>query len=204
MSALRLHRIIPVSRAEGPGSRFVIWVQGCSIRCPDCAVPWTWNADGGFSRSVESLAEEILATPDIEGLTVLGGEPFDQAAPLAELASRLRPSGLSVMIFTGYELDFLQRSGREDWNALLARTDLLVDGPFIASKASTERPWIGSSNQRFRFLTDRYADRRERLSEHPNRIEIRLSPDGRLSLNGMASPELWNDLVRWLHDPFGG
>ncbi len=191
-SRLRVHRIIPSSRAEGPGSRFVIWVQGCSRGCPGCAVPWTWPEEGGSWYDIDALAEQVLDVPEIEGITFLGGEPFEQAAPLARLGKRLRESGLSVLTFTGYEFAELRAADRDDWNALIAVSDILIDGPFVESVASTERPWVGSSNQRFYFLTSRYA---ENILATPNRIEIRLQPDGSVALNGLASGEVWNRLV---------
>ncbi len=82
---------------------------------------------------------------DIEGLTLLGGEPFDQAGPLAALAEAVRAGGQSVMTFTGHVLEDLRAAGREDWDRLLAATDLLVDGPYLA-----ERPGAAPAVDRFR------------------------------------------------------
>ena len=102
MTPLRVHRLLDATDAEGPGRRACVWVQGCSIRCHGCFNPHTWNTRGGTVRHVAELAEAIGAVPDIEGLTLLGGEPFDQPAACAELAERAQGLGLSVMTFTGY------------------------------------------------------------------------------------------------------
>src|SRR5947209_16431848 len=126
---LRLHRFLPQTRAEGPGLRACIWVQGCPIRCPGCAVPWTWPEEGGEIVDAEEIARHIVTGPPVEGVTFLGGEPFAQAAALAELAGSVRRHGLSIMTFTGYTIEAIRRSQREDWRALLSVTDLLVDGP---------------------------------------------------------------------------
>jgi len=69
--------------------RACITVQGCPIRCPGCAVPWTWNTDGGFEVEVEELATRVMEGPPVEGITLIGGEPFAQAMACAELAGTL-------------------------------------------------------------------------------------------------------------------
>jgi len=64
--------------------------------------------------------------------------------------------GLSVVTFTGYEHSHLVAARREDWNASLAVTDLLLAGPFLEDQKDFSRPWVGSRNQEFVFLTDHY------------------------------------------------
>lgn len=184
---LRIHRFVPFTRAEGPGERACLWVQGCPIRCAGCAVPWTWDADAGEWMDVGALAEHILGGPPVEGVTFLGGEPFEQAAGLAELGGILRGAGLSVLTFSGYTLEKIRRAGRADWDALLGVTDLLIDGPFVRGRLDLSRPWVGSSNQRYHFLTDRYRHLEPELSSIPQRLEVRVHPDGRLEINGMIT-----------------
>ncbi|WP_338552775.1 4Fe-4S single cluster domain-containing protein [Paenibacillus sp. KS-LC4] len=183
---LRVHRFLPSTAVEGPGIRACLQVQGCPIHCPGCAVPFTWPEDGGMTMEVEQLAEQILNGPEVEGITFLGGEPFEQAGELARLARILRASGLSVMTFTGYLVENLRSAGRADWLELLAATDLLIDGPFERERLDTSRPWVGSANQRYHFLTDRYLDLKESLTDIPNRLEVRITPDGRVMINGLA------------------
>lgn len=183
---LRVHRLLLSTAVEGPGIRACLQVQGCPIHCPGCAVPFTWPEDGGMTMEVEQLAAQILNGPKVEGITFLGGEPFEQAGELARLARILRASGLSVMTFTGYLLENLRSAGRADWLELLAVTDLLIDGPFMRERLDTSRPWVGSANQRYHFLTDRYIDLKEKLTDIPNRLEVRITPDGRVMINGLA------------------
>ncbi len=185
---LRIDRFLPRTRVEGPGERACIWVQGCSIRCPGCAVPWTWPRDGGTERAVEELAETIINGPAIEGVTFMGGEPFEQAEALAALAARVRRVGLSIVTFSGYEFDVIQRSMDAGWRRLVASTDLLIAGPYVGEKATLARPWIGSSNQTYHFLTPRYRNLEDRLGEFEfqNAIEIRVRPGGEVFINGMA------------------
>ena len=184
---LRVGARVPVTRAEGPGSRFALWVAGCSIRCPGCCNPHLFEAGGGEPFRVRDLLAEMAAVrAEIEGLTVLGGEPFDQAAGVARLAEGAQALGLSVMVFTGFTMEELR--AREDAGvlAVLAATDVLVDGPYEAAQPERRRRWVGSRNQRFHYLTDRYTAAIEDASaEDPLReVEIRIAPDGRVQSNG--------------------
>jgi anaerobic ribonucleoside-triphosphate reductase activating protein len=199
-------RFLPATVAEGPGRRAALWVQGCSIRCPGCFNPHSWAAGGGESVHWAELAEgvrEAAADHGIEGLTLLGGEPFDQAGPRAVLAEAVRAEGLSVMTFTGHVLEGLQSAGRDDWDRLLAATDLLVDGPYIAARPERRRPWVGSDNQRFWFLTDRYAHLAAELDAVPNRLEIRISRSGEVAVNGFAPVATLEDLLTDTAGPRG-
>lgn len=197
---LSLHQFIPFTRVEGPGERVCIQVQGCPIRCSGCAVPFTWSTKGGYDVTVSELFQRIIEGPMVEGITFLGGEPFEQAASLAELGARLKEKGLSVMTFSGYLLEDIRKANRKDWNDLLSVTDLMIDGPFIKEQRDLSRPWVGSANQRYHFLTDRYLHLKEELMSKPNRLEVRLKPDGRVFANGMATIEdlegLFQDLVK--------
>ena len=197
-AVVRVLRFLPDTVAEGPGRRAALWVQGCSIRCPGCFNPHSWPAAGGELIPWPVLADRVLAATaanEIEGLTLLGGEPFDQAGPLAALAEVVRAAGLSVMTFTGHVLEDLRAAGREDWDRLLAATDLLVDGPYLAERPERTRPWIGSDNQRFWFLTDRYVHLRAGLGAIPNRLEVRIARSGQVAVNGFATVATLEDLL---------
>jgi len=138
---------------------------------------------------VQELFETVRELTTIEGISFLGGEPFTQAGPLAQLAGLCRSVGLSVVTFSGYSWDSLRKSSRSDWKELLDETDLLLAGPFLKSKTDLSRPWVGSENQEFVFLTERYRDLGSILHRLPNRIEAHVSEDGGFSLNGMALSE---------------
>jgi len=183
---LRIFQFIPRTEVEGPGVRACIQVQGCPIQCTDCGVPQTWSTKGGRIIDTKGLVNQILTGPSISGITFLGGEPFVQAAALADVGRQVKEHGLSVVTFTGYVLEDLQRANRDDFNELLAVTDLLIDGPFQKEKVDFSRPWVGSNNQRYHFLTDRYLHLESTLASIPNRIEVRLKPDGRILINGLT------------------
>lgn len=195
MTTLRVSRIEPATRAEGPGTRWAIWAQGCSIGCAGCCNPHTWDSSAGTAFAVADLIDEMLAAP-VEGITLLGGEPFDQPDGMATLAQAARRAGLGVMTFTGYRLEVLRRASRPGWASLLAATDLLVDGPYLQDRRDTIRPWAGSSNQRFVHLTDRY--RSLSFEAGGDRVEVRIRRDGAVAINGWPEGPLISALEELL------
>jgi anaerobic ribonucleoside-triphosphate reductase activating protein len=175
---LNLARTLPRSAANGPGERFVLWVQGCPLACPGCWNADTWAFERRDLRSVEDLTAVILATEGIEGVTFTGGEPFAQARPLTALAERVRAAGLSVFVFTGYNLEELTRP---EHLALLAVTDVVVAGRYVEAERAGGLVWRGSANQRVHFLSGRYgpAD-----MEEVGEVELHLGVDGTVTVTG--------------------
>jgi anaerobic ribonucleoside-triphosphate reductase activating protein len=183
MSTLRVAAIVDDTEAEGPGRRWAIWLQGCSIRCPGCCNPEMFDERRGREHAVDDLVAQIAASP-AEGITLLGGEPFEQAASAAALATAAKQLGKTVMVFSGYTLAELEQ--RPDAAPLLAATDLLVDGRFDRDRPEPPPPlgrrWIGSTNQTMHYLTQAYAPSDPRM-RGDNTIEIRWTAAG-LTING--------------------
>ena len=170
---LQVASVVPSTDAEGPGTRFALWFQGCPLRCPGCCNPEYLPFKGGESKTVGEIVELIGQQEGIEGITLLGGEPFAHAAPAAALAAAAWERGLSVMVFSGFVLEDLRELPDPNVAALLNTTDILVDGPYLRDQPDTQRRWIGSTNQRIHFLTDRYrAD--DPCWQRKNTLEIRL------------------------------
>lgn len=153
VAAIRLR-----TRSNGPGWRSAVWVQGCSIRCPGCFNAETHPHEARRFWDPEELAGRLLVD-GVEGITILGGEPFEQADTCARLARAARERGVSVVTYSGYRAKVLQGSPLPEVRALLEATDLLIAGPFVAGLANDGRGWHGSDNQEFVFLTDRYDER---------------------------------------------
>jgi anaerobic ribonucleoside-triphosphate reductase activating protein len=184
---LQVAQIVPCTQAEGPGKRYALWFQGCPLRCPGCCNPEFLPFKGGASRTLFELASEIEASRQrgVEGITLLGGEPLAHAAGAAALARRAQALGLSVMVFSGFTLEEVNRLPGPHASELLSATDILVDGPYLRDRPDTSRRWIGSTNQRIHFLTDRYrAD--DPCWKQKNTLEIRLDATG-LTVNGFPA-----------------
>ncbi len=181
---VRLHGLLAESRANGPGRRAVVWFQGCTLGCRDCFNPETHAADGGRLRPVASLVEEILdLSPRIEGLTVSGGEPFQQPRALQRLLEGVRASSaLSVLVFSGYRLDEI--GAMAEGPAILELIDVLVAGRYVPA-----RPFgaglLGSANQTLHFLSARYTLRD--IQACPA-AEIQIDALGRIAVTGVAPP----------------
>ena len=151
---LRVFKILKRTKVEGPETRYCIWVQGCSHCCKGCRAVHTWSHSGGKLIGIKDIIEDIKTQKGIEGVTFLGGEPFEQAEALGEIAEKVKMFGLGVLCFTGGYIEELRQDSKN--KKLLENIDLLIDGPFDIDKVDYSRPRCGSSNQRYHFLTNRY------------------------------------------------
>ncbi|WP_194189497.1 anaerobic ribonucleoside-triphosphate reductase activating protein [Clostridium chrysemydis] len=187
---LRTYKILKKTNVEGPGLRYCIWVQGCPIHCDGCMNVDTWSFESGILLDVEKLILDIKKQEEIEGITILGGEPFCQGKELAYIFKRIKnETNLSILCFSGYEYEYILKSNKEEWNKMLRYIDLLIDGPYIKDKRDFSRPWVGSSNQNYRFLSKRYENMKNNISDIKNKVEVRVSKNGSIFINGMGEIE---------------
>ncbi len=136
-----------------------------------------FDEDGGEALELGELLEQLRGAQDIEGLSILGGEPFHQAEGLSELACQAQSLGFGVMVYTGYTLEALQARADPAVDRLLSATDLLVDGPYVEAKRSARRSWLGSDNQRLHYLSERYRDHLDIRSDGTQSVTITLVGD---------------------------
>jgi anaerobic ribonucleoside-triphosphate reductase activating protein len=178
---IRLHAFEPASRANGPGLRAVVWFQGCMLGCPGCFNPDTHDPTAGYDWDTENLAAEILSLgTTIEGISLSGGEPFQQPAALLDLLIRVSGSHLSCLIFTGYTLSEIKRLPRGP--NILDHCDVLIAGRYAADK-HVSRSLLASSNQQLHLLSDRYTE--SQLHKTP-RCELLLRTDGTITVSGIS------------------
>lgn len=182
---LSVHRLLPETEVEAPPTGGLVGPR-LSYSLFGCVNVATWSFSGGYQATVADLFALIRKQVGVEGVTFIGGEPFSQARGLAALGWLCRQHGLSVVTFTGYEYNRLLADHRDDWNALLAVTDLLLAGPFLEEQRDFTRPWVGSRNQEFIYLTERYRNLTTRDSLPSNGLEIQISSSGDIRLNGLA------------------
>jgi anaerobic ribonucleoside-triphosphate reductase activating protein len=182
---LNIARWLGKSAVNGPGERFVVWLQGCSLRCPGCWNQEMWPQHGREWMSGNALMELAQAQEGIEGVTITGGEPLEQAEALVPFLEQARSAGLSVMVFSGYELGEV---GTPAVDAVLSLTDLLVAGRYREAERAEGLRWRGSANQRIHFLTGRYSEG-ALVKEQPV-VEFHLCDDGAVALTGFPEVEL--------------
>jgi anaerobic ribonucleoside-triphosphate reductase activating protein len=176
----RVHATVPRSRANGPGERFVVWTQGCSLACPGCFNPETHAAQGP-AREVGAVVREVLATAGIEGVTVTGGEPLEQPDALAVFAREVSRVGLGVVVLTGFS-----RQEIESDAVLLAAVsdvDMLVAGRYNP-RLHLGSGLRGSSNKVYWARSERYP---QRLFMDLPEAEVLIDPDGTVTLTGMVA-----------------
>ena len=190
-----VHGFVPVSRANGPGRRAVLWFQGCTLNCSGCWNPASHPFDGGSPTAVNDIIQRVIGlhrAGDIDGLTFSGGEPMQQACSVLELIEGLRAAGassLSFGMFTGYTLHELER-GRfftfEDspdkiatWELIRSHLDFAVMGRYNRL-APVTLPLRSSRNQRLQLFTARYQqnDFGEPI------VEVSIGQDGVTTLTG--------------------
>ncbi|MDF1553968.1 MAG: 4Fe-4S single cluster domain-containing protein [Deferrisomatales bacterium] len=178
---------------NGPGRRFTVWVQGCPRRCPGCFNPGLQEQEPRQQVSPQELAEAFAAAGPVDGVTLSGGEPFTQAAGLAAfldaLAGRTGPRP-AVVAFSGYTLGELQ-GGEPDWQLLLGRVDLLVDGPYLAEQAAGAGPLAGSVNQRRLALSAAGEQLLARAAAGAaGEVQVQVTAAGEVVVSGFPGPGL--------------
>lgn len=166
------------SRVNGPGERFVLWLQGCHLHCPGCVNADFQPLEPRTQLSIAAVAERIRSCPGLAGVTYSGGEPMLQAHALALLSESLQAVGLTVVCYTGYLLEDLQARQVPWIDRLLAATDILIDGPYLQEQATRALRWRGSGNQRIHFLSDTYRPLAESIDSHAADMEFSVNVDG--------------------------
>jgi len=176
---MKIHSIISNSTVNGPGNRFVIWTQGCSLDCLGCWNPETHLFKSGNEYQIQDLFSLIIKETTIEGITISGGEPFDQADELYNLTKEIKENtNLTQIIYSGYTIKEIRVDKNKQ--TVLSNIDVLIDGRFNSEKLS-KNYIIGSINQKHHFLTNRYSLNDFR---NTNGIEYHFESNGTTTLTG--------------------
>jgi anaerobic ribonucleoside-triphosphate reductase activating protein len=125
------------STVNGPGYRYVVWVQGCKLNCKDCFNPETHSYNVATTMDIENIASEINSNPLIEGITISGGEPLDYSIVLICLLKLIRQS-LTTIIFTGYTIKEITKDTEK--LKLVKNVDLVLSGRY---NNKLEHPYLG-------------------------------------------------------------
>jgi anaerobic ribonucleoside-triphosphate reductase activating protein len=187
---LRLYSFMEYSTVNGPGRRAVIWTQGCSLQCPGCWNPQTHNPLLGFRREVPEIVEwlaKLRRENTIEGLTISGGEPMEQAPAVLELLRQLKAAthALTVGLFSGYSERELHST---DWLAIRSHLDFAVLGRYNPRRPGTNA-MVSSTNQTLHLYTSRYS--KANFAEQS--VEIQIDDTGLTQITGfpiLGSPVL--------------
>jgi anaerobic ribonucleoside-triphosphate reductase activating protein len=173
--------------ANGPGTRYVIWSQGCTLACPGCFNPETHSRASRQGTPLASqLADAVLAgAGEIEGVTLTGGEPLEQPAAAAQFCSRIRArSGLGIVFLTGFARHEIEAHPAR--SAAVAHADMVIAGRYNR-RLHLGTGLRGSANKEYWARTARYsaAD----FSAVPD-VEVTIAPDGTMTVTGLPGSSL--------------
>ena len=143
---MRIAGIVNDSIVDGPGLRLAIFAQGCPHHCPGCHNPESHDFAGGSDMDTVKIIARMDANPLLDGITLTGGEPFEQPDACRILADAAHARGLNVWAYSGYT--FEQLCAVPEKRRLLEACDVLVDGPFLLAERSLDLRFRGSKNQR--------------------------------------------------------
>jgi anaerobic ribonucleoside-triphosphate reductase activating protein len=185
LERLSVHSFLPLTMANGPGARCCLWLQGCTLGCPSCFNPDTHKIKGDSSFGVDEVFSWINNADPIEGITVSGGEPLQQASGLMDLLFKIkRETNLTIIVFSGFGLEEIQNM--PCFKTLEKTVDVLIAGRFVEGMRR-QSGFTGSSNKTIHFFSDRYClDDLEMVPVS----EVIISRTGELSVTGVEPPNL--------------
>lgn len=184
-------RILSPVHALGPGERVCLWTQGCSKQCDGCMSPDLLRA-GGAAVDCEKLAQALIQLAKkghCTGLTVSGGDPFEQSTALLRLLQFLRNAFDDILVYTGYTLDEITAGSAGDaGKQCLAYIDVLIDGRYEKAQNTPDCVLRGSANQKIHFLNQ---DKRQTYAAYmeKGRMVEPFFQDGQTIITGILNAE---------------
>lgn len=151
-------RILYPVRVLGPGNRIGIWFAGCKHRCKGCSNPELWSINEKYFvtiEQVERLIRSVATENEIDGFTITGGDPMEQADEIADLLERVKDISEDVLLYTGYEIAELTSDMHIK---LLDKVTVLIDGRY-EEDLNDNSFMRGSSNQIIHILKKQHSDK---------------------------------------------
>lgn len=143
---LKIHGIVEESIVDGPGIRYVVFMQGCNHNCKGCHNPKTHDINGGFLKDASEILASIKENPLISGVTFSGGEPMLHAGLLSKLCDDILVLNKNIMVYSGFTYE--QICNDDEKFDFLKKCHILVDGKYEESEKSLLLTFKGSKNQR--------------------------------------------------------
>ncbi|TMO56522.1 4Fe-4S single cluster domain-containing protein [Pseudoalteromonas aurantia] len=182
--SFNLSHLEPCSHIYGPGARFIVWLQGCTLACKGCWNKEMWSHQKKSLKNREVLLKKIIKTPNISGVTILGGEPFQQAENTLWLLEKLKKVGnLTSIIYSGYTQRELIERGF--WSTIDNNADLIITGRYQQDKRDTSLYLRGSTNQKLIYTSNTQLKRED---EQGDIIEIIIDEFAKSTILGYPDP----------------
>ena len=179
---VQVHNFLLGSCANGPGIRNTVWFQGCTLCCPECFNPGTHDPNAGKTLTVEQVCDRLLdPNCPCDGITISGGEPFQQPDALFSLLKMLREKAAPpILVFSGYtEEEIMQDPVRR---ACAELADAMICGPYRPDEGSDLNQYISSRNQKLILISNRLTC--NDFQNLPLR-EIIIDQEGKLIISGI-------------------
>lgn len=170
--SINIYNIVKSTKVLGPGNRYAIWFQGCHKKCKGCLAPDSRVFHTKNLVTITSIIEDIKKNPEISGITISGGEPFEQKKELLKLLIEIKKLNLNIIVYTGYTVDKLAENHKNV--EILQLIDLIIDGEYI-EELDFDEPLRGSKNQSLCYFSEvgeSLAKEIEDLKEREMEIEI--------------------------------
>ena len=186
---IRLGHIVEHTEIYGPGIRAAIWVKGCTLACKGCWNTQYWPAKGGELIPVMELHQRLMEIEDIEGITLLGGEPLQQSSQVLELIELQKKAGRTIMLYSGYEKEELD----EVQSKCVELSDLVILGRYREDLRNTSLRWRGSENQELYSPTGRYDV--ASILDGDNEVSVHIDQQGQISIHGYPDDDVLSNLL---------
>ena len=180
---INIHRyeVVENEHLYGPGKRLLLFTQGCSLRCKGCTNRHLWE----FGKGIDVTIEEILnQCNDLDGITLHGGEPLDQANVLFELIKKLKQQGKTVILFTGYIFKELNKVQKQAWLS----SDIVISGRYEEQNRNIYLQFRGSTNQKIFTHKGKYKD--YRIKDGKTVAILSFNEQGEMQSRGFRTSEL--------------
>jgi len=173
----------------GPGKRLLLFLQGCTLKCKGCVNKHLWDFHGGY----EIEDKDIISLCDkLDGITLHGGEPLDQAELLLNLVNLLKKDGKTIVLFTGYTYKETNKAQRKIWHL----ADIVVAGRYIESQRNIYLQFRGSTNQKIYKHNGKYKN--YKVKDGKNVSLFNITKDGFIDIKGFQSEEL-NKIIEYFN-----
>ena len=155
---VQIDRVYYPVQTLGYGNRVGIWTIGCIHHCENCSNPELWEFDSSKDISIDKIISCVRQAKEVDGVTITGGDPFEQAEELYRLVKALKNLGIKdILVYSGYTIDELRIKGQIE-RAILKEIGILVDGQYVDS-LNDNKSFRGSSNQVIHVLNEELTDR---------------------------------------------
>lgn len=199
---MNVARILYPVRTLGPGNRIGIWLCGCHRACPGCSNPELWEPRSEYEISAKALMQLIHRIADahpVDGFTISGGEPMNQASALCDILPELRIISSDILVYSGYTLDELHGLQSDSVEKALSQIAVLIDGAYLEAR-NTNALLRGSDNQKIRVLNEQLSEKYAAyLQSAHNQVQNFTGRDGVISV-GIHRPGFMNALIDGMRD----